>query len=140
MPKTKAEHREERIRATMGRCAHFTGIQNDTCAAGVRYDEVKKDRRVPCLQWDNTAGATCEKSQWPTREDAEREEEQSSAAMKRVLTALAAVLAKHGKARGLADSMPCPNNCGGTLRYSIASYNGHVHGQCSTEGCASWMQ
>jgi hypothetical protein len=39
-----------------------------------------------------------------------------------------------------AGKMPCPI-CGvGTLRYSRSSYNGHVHAQCSTETCVSWME
>jgi hypothetical protein len=32
----------------------------------------------------------------------------------------------------------CPK-CKGQLQYSIARSNGHVHGQCKTKGCLSWM-
>lgn len=32
----------------------------------------------------------------------------------------------------------CPK-CGGELHYSRAKTNGHVWGQCTTEGCLSWM-
>jgi len=28
----------------------------------------------------------------------------------------------------------------GALHYSVASYNGHMHGRCETEGCVAWMQ
>jgi hypothetical protein len=37
-------------------------------------------------------------------------------------------------------SMPCPVCKTGTLRYSRAAYNGHVHGRCSTDGCVAWME
>ncbi len=29
---------------------------------------------------------------------------------------------------------------GGTLHYSVAGYNGHLWGQCTTVGCARWME
>jgi hypothetical protein len=45
----------------------------------------------------------------------------------------------YGKKKGGVDSLPCPL-CGGTLRYSVASYNGHMMASCTTEGCASWME
>ena len=37
-------------------------------------------------------------------------------------------------------AMACPVCNAGTLRYSRASCNGHVHAQCSTEGCVAWME
>lgn len=137
--KTASERRDEHVRHTMGRCCHFTGLQHDTCDAGVKYDDVKQDRRIPCLAWDAN-GATCEKAKWPTREEAEAEESAFEAAYARISTAMKAIRALHGKQRGVAGAMPCPNGCGGELRYSIAAYNGHIHGACSTEGCAQWMQ
>lgn len=36
--------------------------------------------------------------------------------------------------------MPCPICKTGTLRYMRSSYNGHVHGSCSTDGCVRWME
>lgn len=39
-----------------------------------------------------------------------------------------------------AGDMPCPVCNRGTLRYSRAGYNGHVHGKCSTDGCVAWME
>lgn len=134
-----AEQREIHIQHTMQRCAHFSGVQHDTCEAGIRYDDVRQDRRIPCLKWDAN-GATCDKAKWPTREEAEAAEAEFEACYARVSACLRAIREKHGKARGLVDEMPCPSGCGGTLRYSIASYNGHIHGACSTEGCAQWMQ
>lgn len=36
--------------------------------------------------------------------------------------------------------MKCPVCNEGELRYSRASYNGHVHAKCSTQGCVAWME
>lgn len=70
----------------------------------------------------------------------DHEEAEFQAYFAKIKACLAAIREKHGKARGLADEMPCPTGCGGTLHYSIAATNGHVWGQCSTEGCAKWIQ
>lgn len=37
-------------------------------------------------------------------------------------------------------AIPCPVCKTGTLRYSRAAYNGHVHAGCSTQGCVQWME
>lgn len=44
-----------------------------------------------------------------------------------------------GKGHGGKGDMPCPK-CGATLYFSVASFNGHVCGKCSTDGCLAWMQ
>jgi hypothetical protein len=36
--------------------------------------------------------------------------------------------------------IPCPCCETGTVSYSRASYNGHIHATCSSPGCASWME
>lgn len=52
----------------------------------------------------------------------------------------------HAKAAGLGrgnggrGEMPCPAECGGTLRYSVASVNGHMHAACSSSKCVRWME
>jgi hypothetical protein len=38
------------------------------------------------------------------------------------------------------EAIDCPTGCGGKLHLSQSSYNGHVHGQCTTNGCVSWME
>lgn len=37
-------------------------------------------------------------------------------------------------------SINCPVCNEGKLHYSRAGYNGHVHAQCSTNGCVAWME
>lgn len=44
------------------------------------------------------------------------------------------------KGNGGQSELPCPSGCGGTLRYSVASVNGHIWGSCTTKGCVSWME
>lgn len=60
--------------------------------------------------------------------------------VERYLAARKAITDKHGKKRGIRGEMPCPCCENGTLRYSIAGYNGHIWGQCSSPGCASWIE
>lgn len=145
----RAKEMERRIQRTMGECVHFTGVHNETCRAGVNYralvggDDFGWVTRLPCLRFlskEMDRCNTCDKMQLPSRAEAEAQERAADEVFQRINVCLKAIRKKHGKARGLVDSMPCPNECGGTLRYSISGYNGHVHGQCSTKGCAQWMQ
>ena len=39
-----------------------------------------------------------------------------------------------------AGEIVCPVCESGSLRYSRASYNGHVHAACSHSGCVRWME
>lgn len=39
-----------------------------------------------------------------------------------------------------AGTMPCPVCKTGTLRYSRAALNGHIHAACTTKTCVSWME
>ncbi len=64
---------------------------------------------------------------------------------RRVLEALVAVhkdAAQRGlkKGAGGTGSLPCPNQCGGTVAYSVNGSNGHTMGRCSTKGCAAWIE
>lgn len=142
----KAKELERRIAWHMSQCVHFTGIQHATCKADVNYrtlvggDDVGWAARLPCTELDNPKAVACDQCRRHTREEAEADVKRSDESFARISACLKAIREKHGKARGLRGEMPCPNNCGGTLRYSIAGYNGHVHGACSTSGCASWMQ
>ena len=36
--------------------------------------------------------------------------------------------------------IPCPVCNTGKLRYLRASYNGHVHAECSIKSCVSWVE
>jgi hypothetical protein len=42
---------------------------------------------------------------------------------------------------GASGKIDCPI-CGkqGSLKFSRAGYNGHIHARCATEGCVNWME
>jgi len=134
---------EKYIAAEVLRCKHFNGVQNKICKAGVNYDDVSP---LPCFPM--TGGvkqASCEKKECWSAEEAEANFHEKERLTQQFFTALAAAsedAKKKGfkKGHGGQDSLPCPVCKSGTLRYSVASYNGHLWGQCSTKGCVSWMQ
>jgi hypothetical protein len=45
-----------------------------------------------------------------------------------------------GKGRGGSGEFPCPACGTGTVHYSVASVNGHIHAGCTTEGCIRFME
>lgn len=87
----------------------------------------------------------CERFEIMSQAEAEEESDRDIAVMNRVAVAHAAAKAD-AEARGLrkgtggTGEMPCPCCKDGLLRYSVASYNGHMHAKCSTEDCVSWME
>lgn len=125
-----------------GTCVHFNGIQNEACKAGIAYDSFPKPG-LPCMK-DFCKGQVCDNLRFPTPEEVAAAEAARETSYKRFELAYAAVR-EDAKKRGLrkgnggAGNATCPN-CQGTLSYSVASYNGHVHCRCSTEGCVWWMQ
>jgi hypothetical protein len=88
---------------------------------------------------------TCESRKLPTREEAEAEVIRSDEQTQKILVVIREAH-EHAKAKGYKvgnggrDSMACPAKCGGTLHYTVASINGHMHGRCTTQGCAQWME
>jgi hypothetical protein len=150
-----------------GWCVHFTGIaKSAACRAGVRYADVEvrhnpipytsRDGReyssglsLPCIKNHNHCGtASCVKAHFLTDEEAEqsaaREMVYINETTGHVFAVRAHIARTHGKyskktAHDERGAMPCPK-CTGTLHWSRAAYNGHIWGQCSTEGCLSWME
>lgn len=122
-------------------CRHYRGLMDhDACEAGVTYASIRQihpQGDIPC--WNPELTTCAKRASWTPEEIAAREAA-AKASFERIVKCLNAIHEKHGKARGMRANMPCPACGTGTLHYSIASYNGHVHGKCTTEGCASWMQ
>jgi hypothetical protein len=142
----KAELRERGILRTMESCRHFTGVQHEECKAGIRYNSVNVIGPIPCIPF-NTASPRneCElKSCW-TREEAETNQAELE---RRSVEGLRAAFAAHThagekgfkKGNGGQGSLKCPVCQEGTLRYGVASYNGHMHAACTKAGCVSWME
>jgi hypothetical protein len=94
---------------------------------------------------DPEATTTCDKRETPTREQAEAEERSHHERAKLTVRCINAAH-EHAKAAGLGrghggtGQMDCPAGCGGTLGYSVAGYNGHMHAKCITAGCVNWME
>jgi hypothetical protein len=145
-----AKDRERRLRKLTTDCQHFRGIQHTTCEAGVNMRELVGGddhgwaARAPCLPSLDTPAVTCPKFKTRTKEEAEKVLVDSDKRLGDTRTAIVACSrdAKEkgfGQGHGGASYIPCPVCKTGTLRYSVASLNGHLWGQCSTSGCVNWM-
>lgn len=115
------------------------------CAVGIEYATLPYGRpRLgegdPCDKRGHNAGRICTSFAPWTAEEIAAEEAELNALFARVAVARSAIVAKHGKARGLQGEIACPVCETGTLRYSIAQLNGHIHAACSTAGCVRWME
>lgn len=138
----RAERRERHIQKAMHSCRHFNGVGNQKCDAGVNYDDVQP---LPCIPISvTTQVAQCALKSCLTREEAEAVQVAND---KRAEESMKAYVAAHEDARekgyikghGGQSSVACPI-CEGTIRYSVASSNGHMMAGCTTRGCVSWME
>lgn len=147
----KEKLREKSILHIMARCVHFTGIQHEQCRIGINYHAQFGEgfgcfANIPCTTAFNKEPAKdCSKALYPTREEAISEQDARDAHSKKAMQAMKDAHADakskgYGKGNGGVDSLRCPLCEGGTLRYSVASYNGHMHAACTTDGCVGWME
>lgn len=130
------------------KCEHYRGLQHDTCAAGVSHASVTDEsgkgfERYPCFREGECLA--CDKRHFPTPEEVAKQVADIDAHMEQTGRGVAAArfdaeARGFKKGNGGAGSVKCPCCEGGTLHYSVAGYNGHMHGRCSTTGCVSWMQ
>lgn len=133
-----------------GRCTHFTGMGCDkaSCAVGVVYasvksQEVKGFAGIPCFR--EGAAVPCDKRHFPTPEEVAAEVAEHDASWERLKLGIGAA-SKHAKEKGFKKGnggcgvVPCPVCKTGELNYTVASYNGHMWGRCTTPKCVSWMQ
>ena len=142
-----------RVKSETLTCRHFNGVQHDCCEAGVNYRGLAGEprdgcmTRIPCLpihEPKHGSMAACALRSLHTPEEAERMVTESEASMERHLGVFR-LAHNDAKAKGLKrgngghSEMTCPI-CSGTLRYAVASVNGHMHAQCVTNGCVQWME
>jgi hypothetical protein len=141
-----------------GSCIHFTGIQHKACKLGYEYD--KLDRPLPCIrsykvhfskersgEQEPCKHSACHDYLAPTPEQIAEHERLITEALERHAKA-AGPVSEWRKAQGWSKNnrvaatgkVPC-NACGkGEIHLSMAAYNGHVWGRCTTDGCVSWME
>lgn len=78
-------------------CRHFTGVQNDTCAAGVAYREVRDVSQPGMARWSclTTIGRTPASTTCPSRSLLSRAEQDEKEAriMKAIIDAATAIAA-----------------------------------------------
>lgn len=148
--------KEQLILKAQTGCRHFNGVQHGCCKAGVNYREliggpdIGWALKIPCHGKQIFSHAKepivpCDKFNSMGKEEAERYAE---LVINRHEITIGAMLAaqKHATSLGLKKGnggrgeMPCPACKTGTLRYSVASVNGHMHAACSDQTCISWMQ
>lgn len=152
------------------RCRHFNGVQHDKCEAGVCYETLEASGLLPCLPWHCDSGkpvAKCDKYATYTAEEIAQQERELERSLNGTIVARKAIVDELNRRNVAADktvvakphhdpefsetgcqspyvagacAMPCPVCKSGTLRYSRAACNGHIHARCSTEGCVSWME
>lgn len=143
------ELRDQFIKSALDSCRHFNGIQNKTCLAGIAYREWDRETNLamPCIPRHVNGRETwpCKRFEIMSQEEAEKEADERIDSMNRGIKARHAAKddAKEKgfqKGQGGRGSLKCPCCENGTLFYSVASYNGHMHGKCSTDGCVSWME
>lgn len=131
-----------------GKCAHFNGLMNKKCDAGISYESVIDDtkkfpERFPCFK--EGAGISCAARRFFTPDEVaariEEIRESTNKTLKAVSAAKLDAAAKGlGRNSGGQSSLKCPCCEEGLLSYRVAAVNGHMHAKCSTEGCVSWME
>jgi len=134
------------VRAIEGKCLHYNGtLKNDACDAGVNYNELKGDATgpllyvLPCFGRAMKCEKPCAKRSLPTLEQVNAWKQYTQQRLACTLEAISKIQEQNKLDKAGFGTITCPS-CKGNLQYSISSYNGHVHGQCKTEGCLQWMQ
>lgn len=137
-----------------GCCKHFNGIQNNTCDAGVCYNDVTIDPdkpgralRIPCMSEFRSGKkldgepAKCDKYQEPTKDEIAAFDAVIQAAVDR-MTKCGPWIGRMKKAHPNGVSVAadtCPI-CGGIIRFGISSYNGHMRARCDTPDCINFIE
>lgn len=50
------------------RCKHFSGVHNKTCRAGIAYNDVRAERKLPCLK-SEACPVPCASAEFPTEQE-----------------------------------------------------------------------
>lgn len=132
-----------------GKCVHYNGTVNNCCEAGVNYRQMVGGEnlgwaiRTPCFA-DHVTTIACDKLRLPTAEEIAADKKAVQDSLDKFGKAREAIVAALGGpwkkgTPGASGSTVCPN-CQGTLHYSRAGSNGHIHARCSTANCVAWME
>lgn len=130
-------------------CNHYRGMhKKEECEAGVRFDSLPNHGTrgfmdsCPCFG----PNGGCNLAAYPTADELKQQEAEFAKRTFGFLKARQAIVDSIGGPwkrgmPGVSGTIDCPV-CSGqkTLRFSRASYNGHIHATCSTDGCVRWME
>lgn len=145
--------RAERIAVRQRRCRHYEFIfplggpgSGMHCKAGVDIKAKWNQRepgiayRIPCMAL-NSDKSSCDLCSVYTFEEAERFELERQARIDQMGLASAVVneIRRVHKGENWAGTVDCPV-CGGRLHLRHAAINGHIWGNCDTEGCLRWIE
>lgn len=141
---TPEEIRQKRIDHHMRYCVHYApkpglaSFKETPCALGIKAKLGAK----PCMDGHKCESPLelCPKWERQSLESAIERHARIEASF-RHMAIVGPVVAEWRKRKpiGKQEIIECPA-CGGRLHLSQAASNGHVHGQCETEGCVSWME
>lgn len=124
-------------------CRHRTPFGSDypVCKVGVNYHPFMDDyKNMPCLGETQEAKDRCPQYSGWTDEELRKREEEITASLKRMGVIRKAIVKAVAETGVRGGAMPCPACETGTVHYSQAASNGHVHARCSTPNCAAWME
>jgi len=117
-------------------CRHYSyerGLRGGPrCAVGINNSE--PGGAAACMPPPVENGKTCQKRE----EWTEAERAASTAFTNNCLARICAIMA-HIPSTGSGGTFMCPV-CDGTVSWSRAGRNGHIHAHCSTPNCFSVMQ
>lgn len=131
--------REEHIAFDMNYCQQYKpkpGLMPKTyCELG------HETKGMPCIGGHEKPDPCAICPDWirRTREHAEEWADRIEESYRRMTLVGPVVAEWRKKPWGKREVIECPA-CKGKLHLSQASSNGHVHGQCETAGCVSWME
>ncbi|TXH09875.1 MAG: hypothetical protein E6R04_06965 [Spirochaetes bacterium] len=129
-------------------CNHYQAMSDhDECKIGVPYEKfigLSYDQRPCFLRGCGPAPGGCEHQIFPTPDEIAIREAEMNKRYERMGKARKSIEFHLGGpwkrgTPGASGSIPCPN-CDGTLRFSRAGYNGHIHAGCTTPNCCAWME
>lgn len=125
-------------------CRHrtpFDAKQFPLCKAGIDYHAFdQRHDHMPCLGENADAIARCDKYSGYTPEEIDAAEAETKARLARIGVIRKSIIAEHEANGSNGGQMACLACKTGTVSWSRARSNGHVHARCSTPDCAAWME
>jgi nitrate reductase alpha subunit len=124
-----------------GKCKHFTGVMEKSCAVGIEYHSFTDS--IPCLPpfKPDMKQSSCASFMEYTPEEIAAIEHEQKAWFERFAKAgpLIARIKKENKGKNTQGIDLCPV-CAGKLHWTHAGISGHVWGKCETPSCLSWIE